>query len=294
MEKTLLLGNGFSMSIFEDIPSWAELISSKITDVTNYPILYEIELHRSKKNEIEFKKQLSRKIEELKIKNEVYNFDSVSAFGEMLNSRGINNILTTNYEDGVAYVLLNKCGYVESGHDNSESIYSIHRYTEYIDNSTGHRIKIWKIHGDSKKHETIQLGLNQYGEFLSKIQDYVNGKYKFKDNKKTVQYESIENRIKEGPLDVNSWIDLFFSTELYIAGFGMDYSEIDIWWLLTKRLRIKKSNECINNSITYIFSERDGNVMESSLENGLSSLDILIKKINRTDDFISDTMGAIP
>lgn len=294
MEKTLLLGNGFSMSIFEEIPSWTELISSTITDVTNYPILYEIELHRSKKNESEFKKQISQKIMKLKIKNEVNNFDSISAFGKMLNSRGINNILTTNYEDGIAYVLLNKCGYVESGYDNSENIYSIHRYTEYFNDSTGHRIKIWKIHGDIKKYETIQLGLNQYGEFLSKIQDYVNGKYKFKYNKKTVQYESIENRVKEGPLDVNSWIDLFFSTELYIAGFGMDYSEIDIWWLLTKRLRIKKSNECINNSITYIFSEKNGNAMEASIENGLRLLGVLIKKVNRTDDFISDTMRMIP
>lgn len=38
---------------------------------------------------------------------------------------------------------------------------------------------------------------------------------------------------------VKSWLDYFIVADIYILGFGMDFSEIDIWWLLCRRLREK-------------------------------------------------------
>ena len=45
---------------------------------------------------------------------------------------------------------------------------------------------------------------------------------------------------QEGPLDPaapHSWVDLFLTEDVHIAGFGMDYSEADIWYLLSYRAR---------------------------------------------------------
>lgn len=51
MDNTLFLGNGFSLALFENIPSWEKWISSGSVEVKNYSILYEIELNKNSKNE---------------------------------------------------------------------------------------------------------------------------------------------------------------------------------------------------------------------------------------------------
>ena len=34
-----------------------------------------------------------------------------------------------------------------------------------------------------------------------------------------------------------SWIDKFILDDVYFLGFGLDYSEIDLWWLLQRKHR---------------------------------------------------------
>lgn len=304
MGKTLFLGNGFSMAIYKDIPSWDKLLSSIDSDIKNYPIRYEIGLHNDKIDESKYKEQLSKELPELKIIDNVEKLDSIINFGVELKKNNINNILTTNFDDGIAYVLMEKCGYSESYKDNSEKTYSIHRYTEYVNNSTKHTVKIWKIHGDVKSYDTMQLGLNQYGGFLSIIRDYVKGKYKFTEKKEVKICPSIEDKLKNESQTQSriSWIDLFFFTDVYIAGFGMSYSEIDIWWLLTRRARIEFSSKKINNKIIYIISRRNNNDNsvkdnkdddDKSVVCALESLGVKSKKVIRTDDFLKNTFDVI-
>jgi hypothetical protein len=58
-------------------------------------------------------------------------------------------------------------------------------------------------------------------------------------------------RIAQGPLfqrlryegglkEVQSWIDLFFITDIHIIGLTLDFVETDLWWLLTYRARQQK------------------------------------------------------
>ena len=35
---------------------------------------------------------------------------------------------------------------------------------------------------------------------------------------------------------------LFFNSDIHIVGFGFDYSEIDLWWILNKRARMMLAN----------------------------------------------------
>jgi len=48
-----------------------------------------------------------------------------------------------------------------------------------------------------------------------------------------------------------TWIDLFFAATIYFIGFGLDFSETDIWWLLNKRARFKEKLEISNEIFFY-------------------------------------------
>ncbi|MNY09062.1 hypothetical protein D3C86_1419540 [compost metagenome] len=65
-----------------------------------------------------------------------------------------------------------------------------------------------------------------------------------------------------GQINYQSWIDLFFTKDIYILGLGLDYVESDLWWLITYRARNKfyKNRVSISNKISYFipieFEER--------------------------------------
>ena len=112
------------------------------------------------------------------------------------------------------------------------------------------------------------LGLDHYGGALAKTQSYIKGEYFRiqKRNGKDITYAnvpSMRERLKSGgvlnPDDFGfkdsgsglmSWIDAFFMTNLHIIGITLDFSEIDIWWLLSRRARLLKS-KLANNKIFY-------------------------------------------
>lgn len=95
------------------------------------------------------------------------------------------------------------------------------------------------------------LGFDQYCQSLKKLMDYMDGKYKSSENNPHSKF-SIDQKCKKGLYDYISWIEFFFRTDLYIIGFGMDFSEIDIWWLSNKRARLQLDMSCVNNQIVYI------------------------------------------
>ena len=55
MEKHFFLGNGFSLAVFEDVPSWDELLSPDDKAIKNYSIRYEIGLHNENEEENKYK-----------------------------------------------------------------------------------------------------------------------------------------------------------------------------------------------------------------------------------------------
>ena len=81
----------------------------------------------------------------------------------------------------------------------------------------------------------------------------------------------------------------------------MSYSEIDIWWLLTRRFRIEFSNKELQNKIIYIISKNnnDDSVKDKkcdydkSVLRALESLGVAMEKVNRSDDFLKNMWEAI-
>jgi hypothetical protein len=50
----------------------------------------------------------------------------------------------------------------------------------------------------------------------------------------------------------NEWALRFFDKDIFILGLGLDYSKLDLWWLITYRSQqIRMRNLGIKNRITY-------------------------------------------
>ena len=78
---------------------------------------------------------------------------------------------------------------------------------------------LWHIHGTSLKQNCMVMGQLFYGKLMSEVTSRANGvNAGYKDD--------LSFRPK-------SWVDYFLLGDIYIFGFDMAFSEIDIWWLLS-------------------------------------------------------------
>lgn len=262
-ENTLFIGNGFSRSVFRDMPSWDDLFEDVSIAIQDYTILYEaflLEKKRQGLTEDDVKKGLVEKIRAefsgKSVKDEICDLEQ---FGHYMVQHHVNNILTTNYDNGIEFILCEFCGYREQTPKNMvpETIYSVRTYKLFMNDDTGHEVRLWKVHGDLKRVRSITLGFDQYCGSLSKLSEYVKGTYK--SSKKDAKVECagpMDIKCKEHRFDQLSWAELFFRTNIYIVGFGLNSSEIDIWWLLNKRARLMIDIPQIKNTITYLYDEK--------------------------------------
>lgn len=46
----------------------------------------------------------------------------------------------------------------------------------------------------------------------------------------------------ESESEIYSWLDIFLRDDVHIVGLGLDYNEIDLWWLLSYKARLKQKN----------------------------------------------------
>ena len=100
----------------------------------------------------------------------------------------------------------------------------------------GHKVSLWNNHGNTKCPQSILLGMNEYCKYVVAIEEYLQKK---DPNKK-------------------SWVDLLTETNVHIVGLGLAFEEIDLWYLLTRRMRRFKQDEPINNEIFfYQIAEKD-------------------------------------
>lgn len=262
IDNTLFIGNGFSRALFSGMPSWSNLFDGVNESIRDYTLLYE--MHRLNEENRTLGEDMVKRVLIQKIKgsfsgkNINHDILELSDFGISLKQHQIHNIITTNYDDGIEYILCSVCGYKEVCAEEivPEQIYSIRTYRLYHDEVTGHTVKLWKIHGDMERIKSITLGFDQYCGSLSKLMAYIKGSYRSSKNcEKTECKVSMKEKCATQKFDDLSWAELFFRTNVYIVGFGMDFSEIDIWWLLNKRARFKLEIPEINNTITYLYNE---------------------------------------
>lgn len=238
--SVLLLGNGINRAYGSK--SWDELTCYKMDDGdSRLPNPLKIILKLNKQNEKNIK-----------------NLDVANLFSGSLASEkhrkvlcrlltvGFDHILTTNYSYELECASNSKSttnhNYIKSLMKNSsarnraENKYLLHTYNHCcVDNTKN---KIWHIHGEARKPLGIVLSHYDYGNLFSR--------YKIFFDKRGNMYQKCQEN--NTPIYYNSWLDAFVMGNVFIIGFGFDFSEFDMWWLLNR-----KHNENAQTGEVYFF-----------------------------------------
>lgn len=267
--NTLFLGNGLNLlegakdwntlltsiaivaggrRIIDDVPNTLQYESIMLhTEYSSYATLEDAngrmfvdsdgKIFKTKENTEEFiKREISRAIESI----------HASEYHKHFINLPFDHIITTNYDDAISEALTSE-GYRQTWKNFSESLYSIRRRVGYQGKEKSK--VVYYIHGDMHHPKSIMLGLDHYCGSIGKINDYLKGHY---DYSGTILLD-LPKRLSQGINDIMSWIDLFFMSNIYIVGFGLDYSETDLWWILNKRKRyLRERGGLINNKIVYL------------------------------------------
>ena len=187
-----------------------------------------------------------------------------------------NNYLTTNYD----YGFINSVKDIDENHlikdHSTENIYSVRR--KKIISSNGYEPKnVWHIHGEISLSPSIMLGLDHYSGSIGKINNYIKGNYEYTLNGSNVRELSIGDKFEKESFSGTSWLELFFTSNVHIVGFTLDYSEFDLWWVLNKRARMMRGSrlrQTINNRIRFYCIE-----IEEEKEGLLKSLNVEVIRI---------------
>ncbi len=261
--NTVLYGNGFNR--LNDNDSWESLVhviddqsdKYKLPNTSQYEgkvlsMPYQKEAFlRTSDYEILTVREKSEVLIKKEIVKQMKTYKSNDLFDKLLRL-DVDHFITTNY-DYVAEKALQDMRYKEdlSERDKSENAFSIHRKKCFQkDNDKKY---LWKIHGELSNINSIMLGYNHYCSYIGQIKKYIKGEYEFAKRKNKEAIFPISKRLPINYNDIISWIDLFFTSNIYIIGLGFYYEEIDLWWILTirKRLIQKLGRENISNNIVY-------------------------------------------
>ena len=93
-------------------------------------------------------------------------------------------------------------------------------------------VPIWHIHGEARKPDSMVIGQYYYGKALRRCVSRLDG---INDEEKKIPGKQREFQIniqKKKPQKIGSWIDAFVLGDVTICGFGLDFSEVDLWWLI--------------------------------------------------------------
>ncbi len=263
--QSILFGNGLNL-LNKGTPSWERLIKSiakeeldkNIPQTLKYEALILKRPYREsfrlvtadgkylttsdgsilsvygEETELRLKKDIAQKVESFKPN------DSYRSILEL----PVEHFMTTNYDN----TLLNIIGEdAITKRNKQEQIYSIRRH--YTLEYNGKVQQYWPIHGNVDSPRSIMLGFDHYCGALSRVESFVKGGYEMPEMGRMT---SITKRLEVGIIEMLSWVDLFFCSDVHIIGQGFNYAEMDLWWILNKRRRIKQKDEkLVRNRIVY-------------------------------------------
>jgi predicted transcriptional regulator len=281
-EKALLIGNDINNAT--ESYSWLDLmnglleyarIDRNLNQVNKpFPMFYEeIYLNSARalqRTESQIKKHIASQTKKM----------SPNQLHKSILDLNIENILTTNYDlsfEKTAGLEPEKCqnkGFIK------ESLYNLFRFHKT------EKHKIWHIHGSQTVPKSITLGYEHYSGFLQQMRNYVatgtKGNYKKKD------FLPLSKRIQNNDVNYESWIDLFFTNDIYIFGLNLDFVEMHLWWLINYRARVMVENRFpVTNKIYYfypkMYEEESKHKLEMFNINGVETISENLEKDNKTE-----------
>lgn len=266
MKNSLLFGNGINLAI-GGFPQWTDLLDKNSNldseSTIPYPLQFEESISSSEdvlKDDYKRKQQIQEDL--INIVDKVLVENSKLDLLEEMRKLRFDNYLTTNF-DNLFYRYLLQQGVVCTSPSKSGNLYSLTRRYNMRDGD--HLFSFWTIHGNIDYVPSMILGYNHYCGNVGKMTSFLKGdnyEYTVIEDGKFIKKlltskDSMISRLKIGKLSIRklrTWVDLFFTTNVHIIGLGMGFDEIDLWWLLNFRERLKKdprfSNQ-IQNDIYY-------------------------------------------
>lgn len=229
--KILLLGNGINRAFHSD--SWDALLNSVDIRREHYDI-GEFRCPETLKAILitgdNVDKALKNEKERLGALGTKKPAEQLALLRRLL-EMGFDEILTTNYSYELESAALGQ------EHINERALRRMQRHTAEVSrceprfmlhtyNSVqlcGREQRIWHIHGEARKPDSMILGAYYYGNLLGKITEL--------DHRRGTYFSASEHAA------VRSWTDAFILGEVYILGFGFGFAETDLWWLLNRKKR---------------------------------------------------------
>ena len=136
----------------------------------------------------------------------------------------------------------------------AEAKYLLHTYGSL--DWAGHSVRVWHVHGEGRKPDSMILGHYYYANLLEKIVTYL----------RREGNRFLHEQERGMPVTVKSWADALLMGDVYILGFGCDVSEFDLWWLLNR-----KKKERAETGETHFFAPEELN------ESGINEKEELLK-----------------
>lgn len=194
---------------------------------------------------------------------------------------GFDEILTTNYsyeletaalgQDKVSERSLKRMQDHTDEVGRCETSLMLHTYNRVV--LDGAERRIWHVHGEARKPDSMILGAYYYGNLLGKIIGL---------NKKRGKYYSLA-RLSGQDLKIRSWTDAFLLGDVYILGFGMGFAESDMWWLLNRKKRESASRGNVGKTYFYeLKPKKDINRAKTDLLE-LMNVEIIYKSVSGND-----------
>lgn len=243
--KVLLLGNGILRAFSQESSSWKALLDANATnktlegigkDVMDVMPLPLCAVLQTDDRVDELCGSISGKMERSPVSEEL------AGFIKSLAALGFDDILTTNYGYEIEAALcgrkiISEKGKMQKSQSHTEAVgrcepkYMLHTY---YDCPCGEErsVRVWHIHGEARKKDSIIIGHYYYGSLLSRYQEYFR-------SKRNGYADDIKNGVRT---KYSSWLDSFILGDVYVLGFGFDLSEFDMWWLVNRKKRENASH----------------------------------------------------
>ena len=255
-DKVLLLGNGINRLSNEY--SWSDLLDELIKETkTSEVITYKEEKPFTLLYEEIYLRTLKHlRSKELRLKEEIANLVlnkfTPNEFHTKILDLDVEAILTTNYDYNLERSF-------DDDHGKSANVLIERKYNLFRRRNANGRY-IWHIHGEADAPNSITLGHEHYVGYLQKMGNYLKDKItsKRKGEQKEIRspiqkaiHRQEEIRAFDKAKTIYSWVDLFLMNDVYILGLALDYTEIDLWWLMIFKERLKRETGFPYGNTTY-------------------------------------------
>lgn len=284
-EKYLLLGNGINRleqsgfswdQLLENVCSSAKLTTEKRGKL--YSLFFE-EISYTMNPDAEVEENISALKKSIAL--DAIKLSPNLTLQRLIAKNHYDHFLTTNYDYCIEKAIDATCMSKLIRNDKRSSKYSLYRYNNV------HDIKVWHIHGEAdsgrktNNHASILIGFEHYSDYLNKIHQLV------KSNDGKGLREQME-QAKE------NWVHKFFTNDIDMLGFGLDFTETHLWFLLNFRARLLRKKVSIKNKIRWLIgSFQQSNTLDKIELLQALHVDIVVLDATDYQDFYNKLIDTL-